>query len=359
MKHEKTVSFVVKGSIVAIVSALIIAFLSLGRLSELLYREKSINVLVWGQVLDKEFLSDFEHETGIRVNMSYFESNEELLAKLYSTESHDYDLIMPSDWAVELLIKDGLVKRLDRSKIAVWNELYPTLCHHYFDPYNEYTIPYFWSLMGIGINTLYWDRESHPQETWGLIFDECIMPKRIGMIENARALILIAALYLFGEIRPLSNDEVHEIKKLLMKQKSHVEIYTDSRSEYILASGAVPVGVVLSGDLLKVMRRFDTIDFVIPKEGAFAVIDSFAITATSEKDDLVYLFLNYLFRPDIVEKYVDKFDFFSAVKLPVEYDYDRFARLTEPSQDLFRNIHFFKDVISKEVVNDILITLKT
>jgi spermidine/putrescine-binding protein len=138
-----------------------------------------------------------------------------------------------------------------------------------------------------------------------------------------------------------------------------VEIYTDSRSEYVIASGAVSVGVVLSGDLLKIMRRFDTIDFVIPEEGAFAVIDSFAIPITSEKDDFVYSFLNYLFRPDIVEKYADKFDFFPAIKLDtIEYD-DRFARLTEPTQDLFDNIHFFEDVISKEVVNDILITLKT
>ena len=157
----------------------------------------------------------------------------------------------------------------------------------------------------------------------------------------------------------MNDDEVEKIKKLLLQQKSHVEIYTDSRSEYILASGAVPVGVVLSGDLLKVMKRFDYIDFIIPKEGAFAVIDSFAIPTTSQKDDLVYSFLNYLFRPCIVEKYVDKFDFFPAIQLTIAYDDDRFARLTEPTQDLFKNIHFFKDVVSKEVVNDVLVTLKT
>lgn len=358
MKHEKSIGFIIKLFIIVVFGAAIIGFLSLGRLTDLVHQEKSINVLVWGQVLDKEFLSDFEAETGIRVNMSYFESNEELLAKLHSTESHDYDLIMPSDWAAELLIKDGLVKKLDRNKITVWNDVYPTLCHHYFDPYNEYTIPYFWSFMGLGINNSCWDKGVIPQ-TWGLVFDERIMPKRIGMIENARAIILIAALYLFGEIRPLNDDEINKIKKLLIKQKPYVEIYTDSRSEYILASGAVSVGVTLSGDLLKVMKRFDNIDFIIPKEGAFAVIDSFAITTTSDKDELVYPFLNYLFRPDIVEKYVEKFDFFPAIQLSMEYDNDRFARLSQPTRDLFKNIHFFKDVVSKDAVNDILITLKT
>ncbi len=357
MKYNNSVSLWVKIGIVVGWTALIIAFVSVGRLTDLFGQGRSINVLVWGQVLDKEFLLDFENETGIRINMSYFENNEELFVKLHSTEFHDYDLIMPSDWAVELLIRDGLVKKLDRDKIVVWDNLYPTLCHHYFDPHNEYTIPFYWSLFGLGVNTAYWGGEI-PDSTWGLIFDEQIMPKRIGVIEDPRALILTAALYLFGQIRPYNNDEINEIQQLLIKQKSRVEIYTDSRSEYVLASGVVPVVVTLSGDLLKMMRRFDDINFIVPKEGAFAVIDSFAITASTHKDDLIYPFLNYLFRPDIVKKYVDKFDFFPAVKVDVEYD-DRFVALTEPTEALFANINFFKNVVSKDVLNDVLVILKS
>ena len=357
MKHKKSANLWIQGCIVVGITALIIGFLSAGRLVELFERGKSINVLVWGQILDKEFLSDFEHDTGIHINMSYFENNEELFVKLKATDLHDYDLIMPSDWAAELLIKDGLVKKLDRTKITIWDSLYPALCHLYFDPNNEYTIPFFWSLFGLGIDTTYWGGKN-PESTWGLIFDEQLMPKRISTVEDPRALILIAALYLFGHVQRLTADEITQIKNLLIKQKSRVEIYTDSRSEYVLASGVVPVAVGLSGDLLKVMRRFDTIDFIVPKEGGFAVIDSFAITATTTKDDLVYQFLNYLFRSDIVKKYVDKFDFFPAIKVDVEYD-DRLIQLTEPTEELFKNINFFKNVVSKEILNDVLISLKS
>ena len=63
-------------------------------------------------------------------------------------------------------------------------------------------------------------------------------------------------------------------------------------------------------------------------------------------------------RPDIVKKYVDKFDFFPAVKVNVEYD-DRFIRLAEPTEALFKNIHFFKNVVSKEILNDVLVSLKS
>lgn len=335
----------------------IIAFLYSGSLTFLFDRGKNINVLVWGQVLDKEFLSDFENETGIHVNMSYFENNEELFVKLQSSDQHDYDLVMPTDWAAQLLIKDGLIKKLDRNKINAWDNLYPALCNHYFDPNNDYTIPFYWSLFGIGVDTRYFGGQV-PPATWGLIFDERIMPERISTVEDPRALILTAALYLFGPLALLGEEEVRKIKQLLLKQKSRVEIYTDSRVEYVLASGAVPVSVGLSGDFLKVMRRFDYIDFVIPQEGCFAIIDSFALPAATKKDDLVYQFLAYLFRPDIVKKYVDKLDFFPAVKIETEYD-DRFARFAEPTKALFANINFFKNVVSKDILNDVLITLKS
>jgi spermidine/putrescine-binding protein len=144
----------------------------------------------------------------------------------------------------------------------------------------------------------------------------------------------------------------------LIKQKSHVELYTDSRPEYVLASGVVPIVVSLSGDLLKIMRRFDSIDFLIPREGGFAIIDSFAITAATKKDEMVYQFLNYLFRPDVVKNYVDKFDFFPAVQIDVEYD-DRFARFAKPTPELFAHINFFRNVVSKDVLNDVLISLKS
>ena len=235
-----TSDFFGKVGIVCFWVAVILLFLYVGRFTTKLDTGKSINVLVWGQVLDKEFLSDFEKETGILVNMSYFENNEELFVKLQSSRNHDYDLVMPSDWAAQLMIQKGLIKPLDRSKINVWNTLYPALCNHYFDPGNEYTIPFYWSLFGPGVDTRYWKGET-PPATWGLIFDERIMPKRISTVEDIRELISIAALYLFGRYDQLNEQEIEQIKSLLLKQKPHVEIYTDSRPEYVLASGVVPV----------------------------------------------------------------------------------------------------------------------
>lgn len=357
MKHVSSSSFMVRASIVFFWLIIVVVFLYAGKITDLFERGRSINVLVWGQVLDKEFLVDFEKETGIRVNVNYFENNEELFVKLRATQDHDYDLIMPSDWAAQLLIQEGLIKKIDHEKIAFWDDIQPALLNHYFDRGNEYTLPYYWTLYGLGVNTDHFGGQL-PTATWKLVFDPAYMPQSIGTFEDIRPLTLIAALYLFGRLDALSALEIDQIIAVLREQKKHVEMYTDNRAEYLLASGATPVVTGLSGDFLKVMRRFDNISFLIPQEGAFAIIDSLAIPSASQKDDLIYPFLNYLFRKDIVQQYVDKFEFFSAVKVDADYD-ERFAQFTEPTFELFNKIHFFKNVVSSAILNDILIALKS
>jgi spermidine/putrescine-binding protein len=217
-------------------------------------------------------------------------------------------------------------------------------------------VPYYWTLYGIAIDRHYYTQR--PPATWGLIFDTALIPPYLCVFEDIRPLSLIAAQYLFGTLKDFNVHEINEIKKILKIQKKHVEIYTDNRSEYVLASGATPVVAGLSGDFLKVMRRFDNFEFLVPQEGAFAIIDSFAIPTASNKDDLIYQFLNYLFKKEIVQLYVDKFEFFPAVRVPVEYD-ERFAEFIEPTNELFKNVHFFKNVLSSDVLNDILIALKS
>jgi len=357
MKSIVTMSGIIRCGIICLWLSLIVLFLYVGQITQLFYQKKSLNLLVWGQVLDKEYLVDFEKQTGITVNVNYFENNEELFVKLRSTPLHDYDIVMPSDWAAELLIKEGLLKKIDQSRIMFWDDIYPALLNHYFDPGNQYTMPYYWTLYGLGFDARYF-KDGQVPDTWGLIFDETIIPKHIALFEDIRPLTFIAALYLFGHINNLEAHEVEKIKTLLVQQRKYVEVYTDNRSEYVLASGVVPVVAGLSGDFLKIMRRFPYIHFMVPREGGFAIIDSLAITSVTKKDDLIYPFLNYLFSGEIVKKYVDKFDFFPAVKVSVDYD-ESYSAFVYPTTKLFANIHFFKNILSSSILNDILIALKS
>ncbi len=330
-------------------------FLYTSKFIQIFQRKKTLNIFSWAQVLDGEFLGDFEKQTGIKINISYFERNEELFVKLRTTAKHDYDIIMPSDYAAEIMIKEGLIKKIDRSRLVFFDQLYPALLGHYFDPNNEYTIPFYWSILGLGIDKDYFGGKI-PESSWALVFDENSVPERISVLDVGRELPLIAAQYLFGRIENLTNDEIEKIKQLLIRQRRWVEIYTDFRPEFILASKTCPVAIVLGMDLLKVMRRFENIEFIIPKEGGFVILDSIAIPAATTKDDLIYQFLNYLYQPDVLRKYVEKYEFSPTVQT-IEIE-DFYRNITVPTQNLFKQLYFFKNVISEDVLNDLWVTLK-
>jgi spermidine/putrescine transport system substrate-binding protein len=329
-------------------------FLYVPRLVHSFFGDNTITVLAWPQVIDATALNEFEKSTGIKVYIRYFESNEELMVKLETTGGEGYDLIMPGDYAAARLIDKKLLKKLDKSKLDFWSNLYPTLLGHYFDAENDYTIPYYWGVYGLGVDADYFAHQSL-QPSWSLLFEKPAS-SCVGMIDGSREITLIAGYYLFGKTTGFTHDEMQQIKKLLIKQKEWVQVYSDLRGDYLLASKTCPVVLLLSADIARIMPYFNHIDFLLPEEGSFVIIDSFGISASSQKEELVYQFLNYMYRQDILQHYVHKFGFF-PVTTNVQSTF-KHAEYAVPTPELFSRLHFFKNVIPEKVLNDIWITLK-
>jgi len=115
----------------------IFLFLFFPSLSRLWQQQRAINVMTWADLLDPFLIEQFEKETGTKVYLSYFESNEELYARFRATEGKGHDLILPSDFMVQILIQDDLLKPLDISKLSLWSRLDTRLLHLYFRVYCE------------------------------------------------------------------------------------------------------------------------------------------------------------------------------------------------------------------------------
>ncbi len=316
--------------------------------------QKSINVLAWPSVMDAEHFREFEKKTGIKVYLTYFDSYEELVIKL-RTGGGDYDLVMAADYVVNILREENLVKKIDRSKIHFWDKLYKPLLGLYYDRTNEYTIPFAWEIYGIGIDTTYF-KGNVPPATWGLLFDEKIAPNRIGMLDDAREVVSIAAQYLFGKKNTLNDAELDQVKELLIKQKERVAMYTDLRTDYLLISGTVPIVLGISSNVYNAMRQHKNIHFLLPKEGSFIVIDVMLLPHTTKKEDLVYEFLDYLYKPDILQKYADRYNFF-PVREGVTSCENRF--FLTPAQSLFSSLRFFTYAISEQQLRELWIALKS
>jgi spermidine/putrescine transport system substrate-binding protein len=332
-------------------------FLFSGQVVDLFKSKRSISILAWPTNLSADFVSAFEQKTGIKVYITYFETNEELFVKIKSGQGKGYDLIMASDYVTDLLLKEGAVKKIDKSRLNFWKDLYPTLLGHPFDQNNDYTIPYVWSLYGLAVDTNQFGGKL-PSDSWSLAFDPAQKERSIGMLEDARELAAIAMLYYFGKVGNLSHEEWYKLSALLRAQKKYVAIYSDLRADYLLLSKTCSVVISNNADVTNALRKDKNMTFIVPKEGSFWVIDSFAIPRSTDRDEFVYQFLNYLYQPEILSKYANKHGFMSPIQ-SVSIEAEQYGiPFTEPTPELVSRLRFFPSSIPRQKLDALWIGLK-
>jgi len=322
---------------------------------------KSITILVWAETLDQQIIARFEKETGIAVNIAYIESNEEAYSKVLATRGEGYDLIMPTDYLVKRLINQQLIKPIDKSKLNFWSRLNPRLLNNYFDPQNNYSIPYYWEVYGVGINKDYF--KELPPASWDLLFNYPLGGGAVGMLEAPREAILLTAQYLFGSISSLKPEQQQQITQTLIQQKKQVEAYIDAdvRANYLLVSNTCPATVASSAFIAQILQDQDIFDFLVPEKGGFLLIDNLVISQASKKDDLIYLFINYLFELENLRYHFNQYPF-----MPTTKDLGKLMKenkmhpsIINAHLDSSLPLEFFKDIIDDNEANKIWFAVKT
>jgi spermidine/putrescine transport system substrate-binding protein len=327
-------------------AAIIAFFLMLPTITQRFKQERSLTIFSWPLLLDPIFLKQFEQETGIKLYITYFENGPALLSKVAATHGNGYDIIIPDDHSLELLIQQNLVKKIDHSRLTFWQDLNPILLNMYADPANEYSIPYYWGVYGIGYDQDLFKNGSPPAK-WSTLFDSKICPStRVCMTDDPREAILLTAQYLFGSIDALKDkDARQQVKNALIKQKKQVEVYTISRSDNLLQSKSCGLAAIMSPEVARLHKEHPNITMLIPEEGSFVVIDSMAIPKSTRKDEMIYQFLNYLFRKEVVAHHVESFGYCSPLitLAPEQTEFCPFDR--------FKTFDFFRNVISDDEIN--------
>lgn len=335
-----------KSAIVLFWLATILVFLQLPKVMSLFSSKKTLYIATWPLLIDAQYIQHFEEETGIKIELTYFERSEELYSKLKATEGHGYDLIFPSDYTVDLLVKEGLLKKLDKSKLDFWHRMDPRLLGNYYDPNNDYSIPFFWGVFGIGFNKKVYGE--NPDPSWEILFSP--QAKHIVMSDNPRESVLISAQYLFGDVQALKDTSAQEaVKQLLKDQKARVDVYTDERIDDLLSTENNPLAFGLATDISRAMANNSNIGFFVPKEGGFFIIDSIAIPKNSAREDLAYAFINYLYRREVMNHHIDLYHMCSPLVDTIKHDgYN-------PDPETFKKLQFLTDVIGEKEFNQIWI----
>ena len=263
--------------------------------------EKKLNVYIWSEYLPKEVIDEFTRRTGIAVSYDLYDSNEAVLAKLESGVA-DYDLVVPSDYMVRILIHQGLLRPLEKARLKHLENLDPRFLDKGFDPKNAYSLPYVWGTTGYGYDRT---KVAGSPDSWAPLFD----PKNRGqilMLDDMRECFAVALKHQGRSLNSTDPKVLRAAADLLEKQKPLVKTYNSGDYENILASGDVWLAHGYNGQLAKVVaqdpKRFA---YVLPKEGATLWIDSVCVPARARNVASIYAFLDYILEPEVNAKIVD------------------------------------------------------
>ncbi len=347
--------FFIRSCMIFLWVALFGVLLLLPRLRSYFRSQDTLTILAMPNSLNVDMFDAFAKQTGISVSLSYAENADEIGMKLRSTRGRGYDLIMVADYQIPELIRLGIVQPLEREKLTFFDALYPALLDHAFDPKNRFSIPYYWGVYGFGIDTRFFD--AHKEFSWKDIFDTEHHDYMIGMRDDIRELVFIAAYYLFGTASDLTDEQYQQIQDLLIAQKKRVALYADERIDSLLISGTSPLVLTISGDISRLLNAYEHVHFVIPQEGSFVDIDSFVVSSACSNTNAVYQFLNYLYSEPVLSYYAHHFKL--SPPLSTVNSYVKIPLLAHPTEELFSQLRFFDTVIPQYRINAILVALKS
>ena len=263
--------------------------------SNVLNDEKLV-VYNWGEYIDPEVLTIFEKETGIDVIYEEFETNEILYPKI-SSGAIAYDVICPSDYMIQRMIKNDLLSEIDFDNIPNLKNIGKQYLEQsrQFDPENKYSVPYCWGTVGILYNKMMVDE---PVDSWSILWD----PKykdNILMQDSVRDAFGVTLKYLGYSLNSTDLDELTEAKNLLIEQKPLVQAYVIDQVRDKMIGNEAALGVIYSGEAIYTQKENPNLEYVIPKEGSNIWIDSWVIPKNAEHKENAEKFINFLCRPDI------------------------------------------------------------
>lgn len=263
-----------------------------GSKSEGKYAGQTLHVYNWGEYTGEDMISGFKERTGADVVMDEFDSNEQMYIKVANGDA--YDILVPSDYMIERLLKEDLLQPLDKDKITCLDLLADGVRNLPYDPNNDYSVPYFWGTVGIVYDKTKVDLADLEKEGFGIFAD----PKYKGDIylyDSERDEFMMALKYLGYSMNTTDENELNEAYEFLLQcvNTMEPEIVTDEIIDN-MAQGRKALGLIYSGDATYVMSENENMGYFMPESGTNLWSDSMVIPKNAENPELAYEFINYI-----------------------------------------------------------------
>jgi spermidine/putrescine transport system substrate-binding protein len=267
----------------------------------------------WSNYFPPELLEKFEKDTGIKVTLDVYDSNETMLAKLQAGAT-GYDVVVPTDYMVEIMIADGLVEKIDASTMPNFKNVAPPHDAPFYDPKREYSAPYMWGTTGFT-----YDSAKVPggklQESWKEFFEPREELKGQIAALNDEVELWNAAAYYLGLDKCTENpDDAKVILALLEKQKPYLAMYQSDGTIERMIAGEVILHQQWNGASHRTKEGKPTAVYVYPKEGLNFWADNFVVPKGAPHLDNAKTFINWMMAPENIAAASNFTGYMSAIK---------------------------------------------
>ena len=317
---------------------------------------KNLNIYCWSEYIPQPIIDQFSKETGVKVTVENYASNEEMLSKL-AAGGGEYDIIQPSEYVIEALVKEKVLHSLERSKIPNLKNIDPQFLNQPFDPGNKFSVPFMAGTVGIVVNT---DLVKDDIRSYADVFKPANKGK-IVVLDDAREIVTWALLANGLNINQITDKSLNKIKPTLEQWLPLVKVYDSDSPKTALLNGDVAIGVVWGGEGAILLNKNKKFRWVIPSEGTHLFIDSLAIPKTAKNVQNAEAFMNFILRPEISKQISDEFPYLNpniaARALMSKQQLENPASFPAP-EDL-KKMTLFKDIGTKgSDVEELVTTLK-
>lgn len=255
-------------------------------------KQRVVNLAIWGNYFDEAEQKRFSKLTGIKLNITNYASNEDLLAKIQSGAS-GLDIAVPSDYMVAVLIKLKMLEPLQKSLIPNASDLDPQFLRQDFDPENAYSLPYAWSTTGFAIQR---DLFKGQMKGWKDLLAERGLDGKVSLLDDVRECLAVAAKIGGFNVNTVSKPDLDQMKQSLLELRKMTKMF---RSDTVdaLTRKEIAIAHTYSTDALQAWKKSKgKIEYVLPIEGGTWAIDNTVILRGAknvrEAHELINFFLD-------------------------------------------------------------------
>lgn len=258
------------------------------------FAEGELQLFNWGDYTSPELIKKFEAETGIKVTITDYDSNDTALAKIEAGGA-GFDLVVPSANYVQIYIEKGLVQELDLSKLPNHGNIAPEWMDVAYDPGRKFSIPWQWGSTGVAVNKTAYSGDINTSAIFLDPPEELV--GKVNVTPEMNDVLSLAIMYMGGEPCTEDTEILKKVRDKLLEAKPKWQSMDYGMTEK-MAANDVMASVYWNGAIFRARLENPDIVYGYPKEGYPLWMDQVMLLKDAKNVEEAYKFLDFIMVPE-------------------------------------------------------------